>query len=170
MSKNEQNFISRKFLFSRKCSFTRNLILKNCEEAFSKLFFTKVFAKIFISIFVFAKILASIFVTFRKIFRKKRNKIIAKIRKRKFCFNPISWYFVSSWFIFLYLLFPWLCPIKAVCESFSLSWNFKMPDYWNAAEKFSPASLVLPLVRCVSPASAFRHLPQSGTAGHGLFR
>jgi hypothetical protein len=34
----------------------------------------------------------------------------------------------------------------------------------------SPASLVLPLVRCISPASAFRHRRQSGTDGHGLIR
>jgi hypothetical protein len=30
--------------------------------------------------------------------------------------------------------------------------------------------LVLPLVRCISPASAFRHRRQSGTDGHGLIR
>jgi hypothetical protein len=45
-----------------------------------------------------------------------------------------------------------------------------MPEYRNTGEHVSPASLVLPLVRRVSPASAFRHRPQSGTAGHGLFR
>jgi hypothetical protein len=33
-----------------------------------------------------------------------------------------------------------------------------------------PASLVLPLVRNISPASAFRHRRQSGTAGHGQVR
>jgi hypothetical protein len=37
-------------------------------------------------------------------------------------------------------------------------------------KKVSPASLVLPLVRIVSPASVFRHRRQSGTAGHGIFR
>jgi hypothetical protein len=45
-----------------------------------------------------------------------------------------------------------------------------MPEYRNAGEKVSPASLVLPTVCCVSPASVFRHQRQSGTAGHGLFR
>jgi hypothetical protein len=34
----------------------------------------------------------------------------------------------------------------------------------------SPASLVLPLVYRISPASAFRLLRHSGTAGYGLFR
>jgi hypothetical protein len=43
----------------------------------------------------------------------------------------------------------------------------EMPEY---RKKVSPASLVLPLVRRVSPASVFRHQPQSGTAGHGLTR
>jgi hypothetical protein len=46
----------------------------------------------------------------------------------------------------------------------------EMPEYRNTGKKVSPASLVLPLVRCVSPASVFRHRPQSGTAGHGLIR
>jgi hypothetical protein len=46
----------------------------------------------------------------------------------------------------------------------------QMPEYRNAGEKSSPASLVLPLVRRVIPASAFRHRLQSGTAGHGLVR
>jgi hypothetical protein len=45
-----------------------------------------------------------------------------------------------------------------------------MSEYRNAAKKVCPASLVLPLVRQVSPASAFRHRCQSGTAGHGLIR
>jgi hypothetical protein len=45
-----------------------------------------------------------------------------------------------------------------------------MPECRNTGKKVSPASLVLPLVRQVSPASAFRHQPQSGTAGHGLIR
>jgi hypothetical protein len=45
-----------------------------------------------------------------------------------------------------------------------------MPEYRNAGKKVSPASLVLPLVRLVSPTSAFRHRRQSGTAGHGLVR
>jgi hypothetical protein len=45
-----------------------------------------------------------------------------------------------------------------------------MPECRNTRKKVSPASLVLPLVRRVSPASAFRHRPQSGTAGHGLIR
>jgi hypothetical protein len=43
----------------------------------------------------------------------------------------------------------------------------EMPEY---RRKVSPASLVLPLVHHVSPASAFRHRRQSGTAGHGLIR
>jgi hypothetical protein len=45
-----------------------------------------------------------------------------------------------------------------------------MPEYRNAGEKFSPASLVLPLVRRAISASAFRHRFQSGTADHGLVR
>jgi hypothetical protein len=45
-----------------------------------------------------------------------------------------------------------------------------MPEYRNTGENVSPASLVLPLVRRISPASAFRHRPQSGTADHGLVR
>jgi hypothetical protein len=44
----------------------------------------------------------------------------------------------------------------------------EMPEYRNTGENVSPASLVLPLVRRFSPASAFRHRPQSGTADHGL--
>jgi hypothetical protein len=45
-----------------------------------------------------------------------------------------------------------------------------MPEYRNTGENVSPASLVLPLIRLVSPASVFRHCPQSGTADHGLVR
>jgi hypothetical protein len=45
-----------------------------------------------------------------------------------------------------------------------------MPEYRNAAVNVIPASLVLPLVRRVNPASAFRHRRQSGTADHGLVR
>jgi hypothetical protein len=48
--------------------------------------------------------------------------------------------------------------------------KIEMPEYRNAGEKVSPASLVLPLVRIIIPASAFRHQRQSGTAGHGTFR
>jgi hypothetical protein len=46
----------------------------------------------------------------------------------------------------------------------------EMPECRNAGKNISPASLVLPLVRLFSPASAFRHRRQSSTAGHGLFR
>jgi hypothetical protein len=46
----------------------------------------------------------------------------------------------------------------------------EMPECRNTGKKVSPASLVLPLVRIVSPASVFRHRRQSGTAGHGIFR
>jgi hypothetical protein len=60
---------------------------------FAKIF---VFMKIFASIFVFAKIFASIFakifVYFRMIFSRKTKinvrEIFAKIRKRKFSFQP----------------------------------------------------------------------------------
>ncbi len=38
------------------------------------------------------------------------------------------------------------------------------------AEKVSPASTLLPVVNRASPASAFRHQGQCGTAGHGLVR
>jgi hypothetical protein len=51
-----------------------------------------------------------------------------------------------------------------------LECTVEMPECRNTGKKVSPASLVLPLVRCVSPTSAFRHRPQSGTAGHGLIR
>jgi hypothetical protein len=37
-------------------------------------------------------------------------------------------------------------------------------------ERVSPASAFLRLVNCVSPASAFRHQGESGTASHGLVR
>jgi hypothetical protein len=50
------------------------------------------------------------------------------------------------------------------------SMKTEMSEYRNAAKKVSPASLVLPLVRHIIPASAFRHRRQSGTAVHGLFR
>jgi hypothetical protein len=46
----------------------------------------------------------------------------------------------------------------------------KNSECQNTGEKVSPASLVLSLVRVASPASAFQHLLQSGTADHGLFR
>ncbi len=42
--------------------------------------------------------------------------------------------------------------------------NAEMPG------KVCPASAVLPAVNFFSPASAFRHQGQFGTAGHGLFR
>jgi hypothetical protein len=45
-----------------------------------------------------------------------------------------------------------------------------MPECRNTGKKVSLALLVLPLVRQVSPASAFQHQPQSGTAGHILIR
>jgi hypothetical protein len=45
-----------------------------------------------------------------------------------------------------------------------------MPEYRNTGENAIPASLVLPLVRRVSPASVFRYRLQSGTVGHGLIR
>jgi hypothetical protein len=40
----------------------------------------------------------------------------------------------------------------------------------NADKKFSPASLVFRWFITLSPASAFRHRGQSGTASHGLVR
>jgi hypothetical protein len=40
----------------------------------------------------------------------------------------------------------------------------------NADKKFSPASLVFRSFITLSPASAFRHRGQSGTASHGLVR
>jgi hypothetical protein len=43
---------------------------------------------------------------------------------------------------------------------------FVMPECRNA-EKISSASAFSPVVNCLSPASAFRHQGQSGTAGHG---
>ncbi len=38
----------------------------------------------------------------------------------------------------------------------------------NVMEKVSPVSVILPIFNCLSPALAFRHQGQSGTAGHGL--
>jgi hypothetical protein len=46
----------------------------------------------------------------------------------------------------------------------------EMPEFQNTGKKVSLASLVLPLVRRVNPALAFRHSPQYGTAGHRLIR
>jgi hypothetical protein len=37
-------------------------------------------------------------------------------------------------------------------------------------EKISPESAFLPVLNCLSLASAFRHQGQPGTAGHGLVR
>jgi hypothetical protein len=51
-----------------------------------------------------------------------------------------------------------LCLLYDVEKSFI---NAGMP------EKVSSASAFLPEVSCFSPASAFRHQGQSGTAGHG---
>ncbi len=45
-----------------------------------------------------------------------------------------------------------------------------MPECRNANKKFSPASLVFRQFITLSPASAFRHRGQSGTASHGLVR
>jgi hypothetical protein len=59
---------------------------------------------------------------------------------------------------------------KFVHISYDVECTVEMPEYRNTGKKVNPASLVLPLVRCISPASAFRHRPQSGTAGHGLIR
>jgi hypothetical protein len=53
---------------------------------------------------------------------------------------------------------------------FIIEYTVKMPECRNTGKNVSPASLLLPLVRRVSPASAFRHWPQSGTADHGLIR
>jgi hypothetical protein len=48
--------------------------------------------------------------------------------------------------------------------------KMEMSECRNTGENASPASLVLPLVRRVSPALVFRYRLQSGTAGHGLIR
>jgi hypothetical protein len=48
--------------------------------------------------------------------------------------------------------------------------KIKMPENRNAEQKVSPALVVLPLVRIISPASAFQYWCKSGTASHGLFR
>jgi hypothetical protein len=45
-----------------------------------------------------------------------------------------------------------------------------MPECWNAGVKDSPASAFSTLVNFPSPASAFRHQGQSGTADHKLVR
>jgi hypothetical protein len=43
---------------------------------------------------------------------------------------------------------------------------FVMPECRNA-KTISSASAFSPVANCLSPASAFRHQGQSGTAGHG---
>ncbi len=45
-----------------------------------------------------------------------------------------------------------------------------MPECWNAGVTVSPATAFSALVNFLSPASAFRHQGQSGTADHGLVR
>jgi hypothetical protein len=61
-------------------------------------------------------------------------------------------------------------PFKKVIALGEVFFLQEMPEYRNAGENCSPASLVFPLVCRDSPASAFRHRRQSGTAGHGLVR
>jgi hypothetical protein len=67
-----------------------------------------------------------------------------------------------------------LLQTTTVCETqgvFTLLMSpLEMPECRNTGENVSPASLVLPLVLGISPASAFRHQLQFGTAGHGLVR
>jgi hypothetical protein len=61
--------------------------------------------------------------------------------------------------------------LQKICLYFDdVECTVEMPERRNTEKKVSPASLVLPLVRRVSPASAFQHRPQTGTAGHGLIR
>jgi hypothetical protein len=62
------------------------------------------------------------------------------------------------------------CKFNILSEFFLLCCKTEMPECRNTGENVSPASLVLPLVRRISPASAFRHRPQSGTGDHGLVR
>jgi hypothetical protein len=45
-----------------------------------------------------------------------------------------------------------------------------MPECRNADKQLSPASLVFRKFTMLSPASAFQHHGQSGTASHGLVR
>jgi hypothetical protein len=45
-----------------------------------------------------------------------------------------------------------------------------MPECRNVDKKFSAASLVFRSFTTLSPASAFRHRGQSGTASNGLVR
>jgi hypothetical protein len=49
-------------------------------------------------------------------------------------------------------------------------WTMDMRGCRNANKKRSLASLVFSYFAKLSPASAFRHYGQSGTAGHGLVR
>ncbi len=49
-------------------------------------------------------------------------------------------------------------------------WTMGMHGCRNADKKLSPASLVFRWFTTLSPASAFRHHGQSGTASHGLVR
>jgi hypothetical protein len=49
-------------------------------------------------------------------------------------------------------------------------WTMDMHGCRNADKKFSPASLVFRLFTTLSPASAFRHHGQSGTASYGPVR
>jgi hypothetical protein len=48
--------------------------------------------------------------------------------------------------------------------------HMKLPECRSAGKKVSAASAFLPLVNCLSPASAFRHQGKSGTSGQGLCR
>ncbi len=69
-------------------------------------------------------------------------------------------------------LWTWTCSMgmdtQHSFDNVACIWTMDMHGCRNANKKFSPASLVFCLFSMLSPASAFRHRGQSGTASHGL--
>jgi hypothetical protein len=87
--------------------------------------------------FVFAKIFAYFFVTFLHEFR-----IFAKIEKCFFVSTLVSTHSLYEYFL-------------EEVEALSICQKLEMPECRNTGENVIPASLFLPLVIGVSPASAF---------------
>jgi hypothetical protein len=87
-----------------------------------------------------------------------------------FVFGYFRGVFFEFWNHFLEIFWHKLHCLFLTKFRLSACQEMEIPECRNTGEKVSPASLVLSLVRVASPASAFRHLLQSGTADHGLFR
>ncbi len=68
-------------------------------------------------------------------------------------------------------LWIWTCSMgmdtQYSFDNAACIWTMDMHGCRNADKKFSPASLVFRQFTTLSPASAFRHHGQSGTASHG---